>query len=822
MSKKVLIIGGVAGGASAAARLRRLDEEAEIILFEKGEYISFANCGLPYHIGEVIPERSKLLVQTPEAMNARFQIDVRVENEVLSIDRGKKVVEVKDLTQDKVYEESYDYIILSPGAEPVKPPLEGINSDNVFTLRNIPDMDQIKAYVEDEKPGRAVVVGGGFIGIEMAENLKEKGLDVTLVEMLDQVMTPFDYEMAAFIHNHLRQKGIKLNLGDGISRIEEKGVVLQSGKKVETDMVILSIGVRPMTKLASDAGLEIGESRAIKVNEYLQTSDENIYAIGDAIEVTNFVTGEPSRIPLAGPANKQGRIVAGNISGDKRKYNGTQGTAIAKVFDMAVASTGINEKILKDKGQDYQVSYTNSNNHAGYYPGASSMMIKMIFTPDEGKLLGAQIVGYDGVDKRIDVLATALRHGLTVFDLQELELAYAPPFGSAKDPVNMAGYVAGNILKGLVDPICWNEIEDLDDDAIILDVRQEVETRIGKIEGSVNIPLNNLRDRLDELDREKEIVVYCAVGLRGYIACRILTQHGFKNVKNLLGGFKLYSTVQDDKSGIIEDPDEEKIANASNPEAGQEAGEELKEKETKKKVELDACGLQCPGPIMQVYKKVEELAEGDLLEVKATDPGFKQDIRAWCSNTGNTLLDIKEEEGCFLVTLRKGQLPVEVKNTQPVKGKTMVVFSGELDKAIASFIIANGAAAMGNKVTLFFTFWGLNVLRKDRYVETKNKGFMDKMFGKMMPRGSKKLPLSNMNMLGMGPKMIRKVMENKGIDSLEELMTQARENGVRMVACQMSMEVMGLKKEELIDGVEVGGVASFLSAADEGNMSLFI
>ncbi|MFW5985916.1 MAG: FAD-dependent oxidoreductase [Halanaerobiales bacterium] len=830
MSKKIIIVGGVAGGASTAARLRRMDEDAEIIILERGEYISFANCGLPYHIGGIIEERSKLLVQTPESMEERFKISVRVKNEVISIDREQKEVRVKDLDSGKVYSESYDVLVLSPGAEPVKPPIDGIDNQNVFTLRNIPDTDRINNYIKSKKPERAVVVGGGYIGLEMAHNLVERGIDVSLVEMLDQVLSPVDYEMASFIHNHLRTKGVSLHLKNGVKEIRrdgnKTGVILESGLEINTEMVILSIGVKPSVELASKAGLEIGRTGGIKVDQYLKTSDPDIYAIGDAIEVKDFITGNPALIPLAGPANKQGRIAANNICGNREIYKATQGTAIAKVFDMTVATTGNNEKQLKKAGIDYLVSYTDSNNHAGYYPGARPMFIKIIFTPDEGRLLGAQIVGHDGVDKRIDVFATAVRQKMTVFDLQELELAYAPPFGSAKDAVNMAGFTAGNILKERVEMIQWYQVDNLADDAILLDVREKVEVQMGRIGNPINIPLNNLRDRLDELDKDKEIVIYCAVGLRGYIACRILTGHGFENVKNLAGGYKLYSSVRDDKEQVIEEPDQEEYISASNPEEGKKAGEKYLNKHKGKRVELDACGLQCPGPIMQVYRKMEELEKGDILEVTATDPGFRRDIESWCKSTGNTLLNITDEGDSFRALLQKGtdnQELVTGNDNRPAGAgnKTMVVFSGELDRAIASFIIANGAATMGNKITMFFTFWGLNILRKEQKVDVK-KGFMDKMFGKMMPRGSKKLPLSSMNMFGIGPRMIRNVMEKKGVDSLEDLIKQAQVNEVRLVACQMSMDVMGIKKEELIDGVEVGGVATFLGSADQSNMSLFI
>jgi len=837
MSNKVVIIGGVAGGASTAARLRRMDEDIEIIMLEKGDHISFANCGLPYHIGEVIKEREKLLVQTPQSMMERFNIDVRIQHEAVKINREQKLVEVKDLKSGEVYKENYDKLVLSPGAEPIKPPLPGLDLPEVFTLRNIPDTDKIKNFVDNKKPSRAVVVGGGFIGLEMAENLHERGIDVSLVEMMDQLMGSLDYEMAAMLHNHLRTKGIDLHLGDGITAVEEaderKIVKLQSGRTIKTDMIILSIGVNPRTELAEDAGLEIGSSKGIKVNEYLQTSDPSIYAIGDAIEVKNLVTGKAAQIPLAGPANKQGRIAANNICGRKEKYKGTQGTSIAKAFDLTIASTGVSEKTLQDLKWDYKVIHTNSNNHAGYYPGAVPMMIKLIFASENGRVLGAQIAGYDGVDKRIDVLATAVRQEMDIYDLQELELAYAPPFGSAKDPVNMAGFAAGNLLKGVVETAYWQELENINsDETVLLDIREEVETQIGSIKNSINIPLNDLRDNLDKLDPAKEYIVYCAIGLRGYIAARILLQNGFTKVRNLSGGFKLYKAVKDDREQVIKDPAEANYNSAESPEEAKLVSKDMLKHSHGTVVELDACGLQCPGPIMQVYKKMEKMENGDILEVAATDPGFVPDIKAWAKNTGNTVLSIEELADKIEVTLLKGQSAnlqqesSEIKNatsqSQPVqKGKTMVVFSGELDKAIASFIIANGAAAMGNKVTLFFTFWGLNVLRKDGPVNA-DKNMMEKMFAKMMPQGSKKLPLSNMNMMGIGPKMIRGIMEKKGVDSLEELIADAVDNGVRLVACQMTMDMLGIKKEELISGVEVGGVATFLGSADESNMSLFI
>ena len=558
MNKKVLIVGGVAGGASAAARLRRIDEKAEIIMFEKGSYISFANCGLPYYIGGAIKERKNLLVQTAEAMKARFNIDVRELSEVIKIDRQRKAVGVRSIKDGSIYEESYDVLVLSPGAFPVKPPIPGIDSPNIYTLRDIPDTDSIKTFLDEKKPQNAVVVGGGFIGLEMAENLHSAGLKVDIVEALDQVMAPLDYEMAAIVHNHIRGKGCGLHLKDGVKAFEPEGnrtaVVLQSGKRISADMVILSIGVKPNNTLAREAGLEIGVTGGIKVNEYLQTSDPNIYALGDAVEVTDYISGNPALIPLAGPANKQGRIVANNIAGRRETYKGTQGTAIAKVFDMAAASTGVNEKALKklgkESGKDYITTITHSASHAGYYPGGSAMAIKLVYTP-QGRVLGAQIAGYDGVDKRIDDIAIAVRHRMTVHDLQEFELAYAPPFSSAKDPVNMAGYVGSNVLNGDVKTAYWYEAMNADiSRTFLLDVREPSEYQKGHIPNAVNIPLDQIRSRLKEIPRDKEIIVNCQVGLRSYIGARIMMQNGFDNVRNLSGGYKTYSAVEADMKSI--------------------------------------------------------------------------------------------------------------------------------------------------------------------------------------------------------------------------------------------------------------------------------
>ena len=545
MGTKLLIIGGVAGGATAAARARRLDERAEIILFERGEHISFANCGLPYYIGEVIKKREDLLVTTIEKFRDRYKIDVRIFSEVISINIKNKQVEVKNIKTGETYKENYDKIILSPGAEPIKPPFKGIELDNIFSLRNIPDSDLIKAHVDTKRPESAVVVGGGFIGLEMVENLVQRGVKTTIVEMLDQVMAPVDYEMAAIIHAHLKEKGVICELGNGVESFSKKGdriiVVTNKGYSIECDIVIVAIGIRPENRLARKAGLKIGKRGGIKVDATMRTSNPDIYAVGDAVEVKDFVTGLPTMTALAGPANKQGRIAADNALGRKSMFRGTLGSTVVKIFDLTIASTGTNEKVLKRNNIPYLVSFTHSGSNASYYPGSAMMAIKLIFSPSSGKILGAQIIGMKGVDKRIDVLATAIHGAMTVYDLEELELAYAPPYSSAKDPINIAGFVATNILKGDIETINWNDLSDINkNQTILIDMRNKDELdTAGGIEGALHIPLNELRQKLPELDKEKNYIPFCALGLRAYIGHRILVQNGIQS-KNLSGGYKTY------------------------------------------------------------------------------------------------------------------------------------------------------------------------------------------------------------------------------------------------------------------------------------------
>ncbi|MDR3543929.1 MAG: CoA-disulfide reductase [Desulfosporosinus sp.] len=829
MGKKVLIIGGVAGGASTAARLRRLDESAEIIMFERDEYISFANCGLPYYIGEVIKEREKLLVQTPESMKSRFNIDVRINSEVIGVDSQRKVAKVKSKEKGE-YDEPYDYLVLSPGARAIKPPIEGINSKRIFTLRNIPDTDQIKAYVDKKGINSAVVIGGGFVGVEMAENLKDRGLNVTLVEAAPHLMAPFDTDMVALVEKELSDNGVEVILNDGVKAFKDQDssveITLNSGLELKADLVILAIGVLPDTGFLKDSGILLGAKGHILVNEKMETNAANVFAVGDVIEVVDFVNKQKTAIPLAGPANKQGRIAADNIAGLNTSYKGTQGTSIIKVFGLTAASTGNNERTLNRLNIPYKVITIHPASHASYYPGSLAMTLKLIFAAD-GKILGAQGVGYAGVDKRIDVVATVIRLGGTVTDLTELELCYAPPFSSAKDPVNMAGYVAENLLAGRVDVVAAEGLLTYDrENTLLLDVRTEDEFNNGHLEGAVNIPIDSLRDRVGELDKSKEILEYCQIGLRGYVASRILTQKGYR-VKNIDGGYKCASMLNykpsrgdnsDNSNRQMIDPDIQIVKGG--------VGKGVNDYDKS----LDACGLCCPGPLIQVKASIDQLNDGQILKVTASDPGFYEDIKAWCAKTNNELVEIGRNKGMIQAFIKKGNKFKVLHNLSlspspsdiPLKDKkTMVVFSGDLDKALASFIIANGAVAMGKRVTMFFTFWGLNILRKPEKVLVR-KNLIESMFGFMMPRGSKKLKLSKMNMMGLGGKMIKMIMKNKNISSLEDLIKSALDSGVEVVACSMTMDLMGLKQEELIDGVKIGGVGYYLGEAEESNVNLFI
>lgn len=823
---KYIIVGGVAGGATAAARIRRNDNQAEIILFEKGEHISYANCGLPYYIGGVIGDRESLFVQTPEVFGKRFDIDVRVNSEVVRIEPQKKVVTVRR-GDGSVYTETYDKLLLSPGASPVHPPLPGIDSKGIFTLRNVSDTDRIKSYMEQNEVRNAVIVGGGFIGLEMAENLHLAGAQVSVVEMADQVMGPIDFSMASLVHRHLLEKGVKLYLEQAVeSFAREDGrlkVHFKSGIKLEADLVLLSIGVRAQTALAQEAGLKLGDMRGIHVNEYLQTSDESIYAVGDAIEYPHPVTGKPWLNFLAGPANRQARIVADNmVFGNIKAYEGSIGTAIAKVFDMTVASTGLPAKRLKQMGIPYLSATIHSGSHAGYYPGALQMAIKITFSPDDGRLYGAQIVGYDGVDKRIDQYAMAIKNRATVEDLTYLEHAYAPPYSSAKDPVAISGYVAGNILGGKMTPLYWRELKAANlSDITLVDVRTADEASLGSLPGAVNVPLDDLRERINEIPKDKPVYLFCGVGLRGYLASNILKGYGYPDVRNLIGGLKTYEAATEP---VL--PPAEEVKPAGDVNGG--SGIPVHNSSVSEVLYVDACGIQCPGPILKLKKSMETLQAGGQLEIRSTDAGFPRDAEAWCNTTGNKFIGTRAEGGIYYVLVEKslpsagGSAGESAGVALPdSKGKTFILFSDDLDKTLATFVLANGAAAVGKKVSIFFTFWGLNAIKKTNKPKVK-KDIWGRMFGWMLPADSSGLGLSKMNMMGMGARMMRFLMREKGVDSLESLRRQAIESGVEFIACQMSMDVMGIKREELLDEVNVGGVAAYMERADKANVNLFI
>ena len=804
--KKVLIIGGVAGGASTATRLRRLNEDLEIILFEKGQHVSFANCGLPYHIGGVIENRESLLVQTPESLKERFNLDVRVNSEVISANSQEKSVVVKTKNGEE-YKESFDYLVLAPGAKPLVPPIDGIGGKNIYTLRNVTDLDKIMEKIRSVK--EAIVIGGGFIGVEVAENLQEIGITTTLIEAAPSILAPFDSEMSNILESELVNNGINLLTNNKVIKFQNEDekvlVSLENGNVIKGDIVILAIGVSPDTKFLNNSGINLGERGHILVNEHLETNIKDIYALGDAI---HFVTGQDVAIALAGPANRQGRIVAGNISGRDEIYKGSFGTSIIKVFNLTGGATGLNERSLKSLGKNFEKIYLHPNDHAGYYPGATPVSIKLLYEKETKKVLGAQAVGLNGVDKFIDVIATVLKFRGIIDDLSELDLAYAPPYSSAKSPANMSGFIGQNIEDGLIEQAYVKDLENFDrEKQIILDVREEIELIGGKFENSINIPLSQLRKRFSELPKDKEILTYCAVGLRGYIASRFLISKGYK-VKNIAGGFKSkLSEIKVSKKEINNE-----IKNDNNT--------PIDEKDY-----LNLSGLSCPGPLVKIKNKIDELNQDDILKVKVTDPGFYNDIQSWAKVTKNRLVELKKQDKTIYATLQKGlgnEINSNNKENKIIEtndAMTIVVFSGDLDKAIAAFIIANGALAMGKKVTMFFTFWGLSILRKK---SLPNKSSLEKMFDMMLPKNSKGLSLSKMNFFGMGSKMIRDIMNKKNIMSLEELMKKSIEDGANLVACTMSMDIMGIKEEELVDGISFGGVGQYLGEADKSNNNLFI
>lgn len=827
---RTVIVGGVAGGASAAARLRRRDESAEIILLERGEHVSFANCGLPYYAGGTISERDRLFLMTPAKFRESLNVEVRVRHEVRAIHAADKTVEVADLAKGEVYTLPYDHLLLSPGSSPIRPPLPGIEDPRILTVRNVPDIDRVKALLDKGTTKRAVVVGGGFIGLEMAENLRERGLDVVVVEALDQVLAPLDFEMAAIVHQHLRDKGVSLHLADGLSGFEstENGIVvrLASQTRLEADLVILSIGVRPDTAMAREAGIALDERGHILVDDHLRTNQDGIWAVGDATSSHSFLLDKNWPVPLAGPANKQARIAADNIAGDDKKWKGSIATAIAKVFDLAAGSTGLSEKFCRRENIPCRSVQVHPQSHASYYPGATPYSLKLVWDPTNGKILGAQAVGVDGVDKRLDVVAAVIGMGGTIDDLAEFEHTYAPPFSGAKDGTNYAAFAAQNIRDGLTNSVTWSEFETRREaGALVLDVRTPQEHELGRIEGSRNISHTELRQHLEELPRDREILVHCAVGIRGYLAERVLRSHGYTLVSNLSGGFRTWSVATESqrdpgafrrKSGTL--------ATTAPVAERSEDGSPHSTLPDGPAVIVDACGLQCPGPIIRMKEACDQATAGQLLSVRSTDPGFQRDVGSWCRMTGHQLEGLSESSGVWTANVRKASAGINVKATSSnasEKDLSIVVFSNELDRALASFVIANGAVASGKKATLFFTFWGISVIRR-KPLDMPSKDLISRAFDLMLPKGARKLALSRMNFGGLGSRLMRWRMADKEVSHLEDMIEVARRSGVRLVACQMSMDLMGIHAEELLDGVEIGGVAAYLDAAGDSRVNLFI
>jgi NADPH-dependent 2,4-dienoyl-CoA reductase/sulfur reductase-like enzyme/peroxiredoxin family protein/rhodanese-related sulfurtransferase/TusA-related sulfurtransferase len=808
---KTIIVGGVAAGASAAARLRRLDETAEIVMLERGEYISYANCGLPYHLGGVIPKRESLLVSTAANFSARFAVDVRTNSEATAIDRPAKTLTIRkpDGTE---YTESYDKLLLATGSSPLVPDVPGADDPRVLRLWTIPDMDRIFARI-GQGARRALVVGAGFIGLEAAENLRARGLDVTVVELAGQVLPTIDVEMSVPLAAELRKLGIQLELGRRAAafRSGDAGLtaVLDDGREFDCDFAVMSIGVKPNSELARAAGLELGARGHIIVDDHLRTSDPDIYAAGDAVEVADPITGGRTAIPLAGPANRQGRIAADHLAGKDSSYYGSFGASVVKVGELAAAAVGLSERRLKQAGIGFEKIYLYANSNASYYPGGAPLYVKLLFAPD-GRILGAQTVGAKGADKRIDVIAAAMRGKLDVSDLAMLELSYAPPFNSAKDPVNLAGMIAENVLSGQTEIV---HADALPEGAVMLDVRETAEFETGSIPGAVNIPLGSLRGRLGELDKARPYIAFCQFGMRGYIAERLLRQHGFE-VRNLSGGYVFWKLFHTDAAASVVTAAPIPCGCAAAVPAAPPAGTT---------VELDVRCLSCPGPVVALKNKLDPLGSGAMIKLLA-QKSFAPDLHSWVKSSGHELLSITERGGELEALIRKRSAAPGVAAAPAVSGghsAAIVLFSNDLDKAMAALIIACGMAASGARVGIFFTFWGLSVLRKNPQPPVK-KPLISKMFGWMLPLGAARLKLSKMNMGGMGTQMMKQVMARENVATLPELIAQARSLGVRFVACEMAMDVMGLSREELIEVDEVAGVAGFVELAKESNNTLFI
>jgi NADPH-dependent 2,4-dienoyl-CoA reductase/sulfur reductase-like enzyme/peroxiredoxin family protein/TusA-related sulfurtransferase/rhodanese-related sulfurtransferase len=803
---QIVIVGGVAAGASAAARARRLSEKARITIIERGSDVSFANCGLPYHIGGEIADRARLSVQTPEGLAALLNLDVRTRTEAVFIDRARKTLRVRPTGGGTEEMLSYDKLILAPGASPLRPSLPGIDDPRIHTLRSLEDMDRIKIAAGAARS--ALVIGAGFIGLEMAEQLHRIGKSVTLVEKVGHVLPHMDPEMVSTVESELRAHGVTLILGDGLAGFTNttNGVttLLESGRTLSADLIILSIGVRPEGALAGAAGLSLNDRGAIRVNAWMQTDDPDIYAAGDAVESKDRLCGTPMNLPLGGPANRQGRLIADHIFTPElaRPYPGHLGTAIVRVFDSVAGATGWTEKRLRQQGVPFEVATVTDHQHAGYFPGAVPITVKILWNPENGRLLGGQVFGVDGVDKRLDVLATALAGRLTVDDLTELELAYAPPFGSARDVVNTAGFAAQNQRRGLV-----STVREIPHDRRLLDVRPAALTAIDPLPGSLNIPLDELRRRIGEIDPSARWATLCALGKMSYFAARILTQHGVDAV-GVNGGLKICRPT-------------------TTPPAMTPRPLLIAPPMTEAVVELDCTGMSCPGPLLRVKASMDSLTPGQTLMVRSSDPGFARDIESFCRSSGHEFLGMNREKGILIAHLQKSSGVLEpmsggASSEDRRKGATVVVFSGEMDKVMAALIIANGAAALGGKVTLFFTFWGINALRREQAVPVRGKSLLDQMFGWMLPRGLGALPLSRMHFAGAGHRMMKYQMASKNLPNLPDLLSAALKGGVQIAACTMAMDAMGIRAEELIDGVELGGVADYLESAEMAGTNLFV
>jgi NADPH-dependent 2,4-dienoyl-CoA reductase/sulfur reductase-like enzyme/peroxiredoxin family protein/rhodanese-related sulfurtransferase/TusA-related sulfurtransferase len=809
---KTVIIGGVAGGASAAARLRRLDENSEIMLLERGPDISYANCGLPYHLGGIIPERDWLLVMTPENFRARFNVDVRVNHEVTSIDREKKVVAVLNRQDGSVHEEQYDKLLIATGSSPMQLNLPGIDLPEVLQLWTLGDMDRIAKKL-DAGARRVVVVGGGFVGMELAESLRHRGLEVTLLEMGHQLLPTMDKEMSSLLAEEMRLAGIVVELGAAVSAFasEEGGgvrVAVQDGRTWNADLVALCVGVKPNSALAKDAGLDLGARGHIVTDSKMCTNDPDIYAVGDVVEVLDPIFNQPTAIPLAGPANRQGRIAADQIAGRDNTYAGTYGASVVKVGNLTAASCGHTEARLKAMDKSYRKIYLHPGSHAGYYPGAKTLHIKLLFGED-GKIYGGQVVGGGGVDKRVDVLAVAMRAGQTVQQLAEMELCYAPPFSSAKDPITVAGMIASNVLNG--DSVVAHA-DALPEDILLLDVREPAEVAQGTLAGSTNIPLHQLRAKAGALPRDRKVVVFCQVGLRGYVAERILRQMGF-DVANLSGGYLTWTQFQPEKWM----PTDDEISLSC---TGSEGGPHLEPDNDDPGIVVDVRAMQCPGPVVRIKKELDSLATGTSIKVLAAS-GFAPDLNNWTKCSGHKVVKLSQKADHLEAIVRKGTAPACSTSGGSASSGALVLFSNDLDKAMAAMIMAMGMAAAGMQVSIFFTFWGLTVLRKNPGPQTQ-KTLLSRMFGWMLPKGASKLALSKMHMAGMGTAMMKHVMQQQNVASLPEMIQSARELGVKFIACDMAMGVMGIEKDELIEVDEVAGVATFIARAKESGPTLFI